>query len=70
MGPGAVVYHPKGCVHAFRDIGDTVARHWVLNASGDFAHFFEKSAEVFAAPGGQDAARLAGIAREFGSELV
>jgi quercetin dioxygenase-like cupin family protein len=70
VGPGALVYHPKGCVHAFRNVGDTVARHWVFNAAGDFAHFFERSAEVFAAPGGPDVARLAEIAREHGSELV
>lgn len=70
VGPGAVVYHPKGCAHAFRNVGDSVARHWVLNASGDFARFFEESAEVFAAPAGPDAARLGEIAHAYGSELV
>ncbi|HET8654837.1 MAG TPA: dimethylsulfonioproprionate lyase family protein [Longimicrobiaceae bacterium] len=70
VGPGAVVYHPRGCVHAFRNAGDSIARHWVLNLAGDFARFFEESAEVFAAPGAPDRARLAEIARAYGSEIV
>ncbi|HEU4565525.1 MAG TPA: cupin domain-containing protein [Gemmatimonadaceae bacterium] len=70
VGPGGVVFVPAGCAHAFRNIGDTVGRHWTFNLSGDFDQLFEKSAAVFAAPGPVDRARLVEIAREYGAEFV
>jgi quercetin dioxygenase-like cupin family protein len=70
VGPGAVVYLPRGCVHTFRNAGDSVGRHWVLTTSGAFERFYERSAEVFAAPGDPDVARLLEIAREHDMEFV
>jgi mannose-6-phosphate isomerase-like protein (cupin superfamily) len=70
VGPGGVVFIPKGCVHSFRNIGDVVGRHWTFNQTGDFDQFFEKSAAVFAAPGPVNRERLLEIAREHGSEIV
>jgi quercetin dioxygenase-like cupin family protein len=70
VGPGAIVYLPRGCAHTFRNVGDSVARHWVVNTSSDFQRFFEKSAEVFAAPGAPDRTRILEIAREHDMDFV
>ena len=66
VGPGGVVYLPRGCAHSFEVIGQTVGRHWALTTSGSFARFFTKSAEVFAVPGPPDFARLAALAAAHG----
>jgi quercetin dioxygenase-like cupin family protein len=70
VGPGGVVFVPRGCAHSFKNIGDTPGRHWTINLSGDFDQLFERSAAVFAAPGPPDRARLLEIAREYGAEFV
>jgi quercetin dioxygenase-like cupin family protein len=70
VGPGAVVYLPRGCVHTFRNVGDSAGRHWVLTTSGEFERFYERSAAVFAEPGAPDLARLLEIAREHDLEFV
>jgi quercetin dioxygenase-like cupin family protein len=70
VSPGGVVFVPRDTVHSFRNVGDSVGRHWTFNLSGDFDEMFEKSAAVFAAPGPPDRARLIQIAREYGAEFV
>lgn len=65
-GPGAVVYLPRGCVHTFRNAGDTTARHWVLTTPSGFESFYRKSAEVFAAAGAPDMGRVMEIAGQHG----
>jgi quercetin dioxygenase-like cupin family protein len=70
VGPGAVVYLPRGSVHTFRNIGDTPARHWVLTTPSGFESFYEKSAEVFAAPGAPDMGRLVDLAGQHGIRFV
>jgi quercetin dioxygenase-like cupin family protein len=70
VGPGGVAFVPAGCTHSFKNIGDTLGRHWTFNLSGDFDQMFAKSAEVFAQPGPPDRARLLEIAREYGAEFV
>ncbi len=70
VGPGAVVFVPHGAVHTFKNIGDTVSRHWVINLSGDFDEFFGRAAQIFAAGGPPDRAGLLALAREYGAEFV
>ena len=70
VGPGGVVFVPRGCTHAFRNVGDTMGRHWTFNLSGDFDQLFERSAAVFAAGGPPDRDRLVAIAREYGAEFA
>ncbi len=70
VGPGGVVFVPAGSAHSFKNVGDTMGRHWTFNMSGDFDQLFEKSAAVFAQPGPPDRARLLEIAREYGAEFV
>ena len=70
VGPGAVVYLPRGSVHTFRNIGDTPARHWVLTTPSGFERFYARCAEVFAQPGPPDKERLVEISREHGYEFA
>jgi hypothetical protein len=69
VGPGAVVYLPRDCVHSFQNIGDTPARHWALLTPSGFETFYARCAEVFAAPGPPDLARIAAITRGHGYQI-
>jgi quercetin dioxygenase-like cupin family protein len=70
VGPGAVVYLPRGTLHTFRNIGDTPSRHWVLTTPSGFETFYARSAEVFALAGPPDFKRLMEISREHGIEFA
>jgi quercetin dioxygenase-like cupin family protein len=70
VGPGTVVYLPRGSVHTFRVISATPGRHWTLQTPSGFERYFERAAEVFAAPGPPDVKRLAAITAEYGAEFV
>lgn len=70
VGPGAVVYLPRGCVHTFRNAGESVSRHWVLTTPSGFERFYEKSASAFAVSGAPDMARILEIASEHGIDFV
>ena len=69
-GPGAVVFLPRGCAHAFRNIGETTARHWAITTPCGFESFFAGAAQIFAAPGGPDPKRLVALAAEHGSTFL
>jgi len=69
VGPGAVVYLPRDCVHSFQNIGDTPAKHWALLTPSGFETFYARCAEVFAAPGPPDLARIAAITRDHGYQI-
>ena len=66
VGPGSVVYLPRGSTHTFQVVGPTPGKHWVLTTPSGFERFFARTAEVFAAPGPPDFARIAAINAEFG----
>lgn len=66
VGPGSVVYLPRGSTHTFQVVGSTPGKHWVLTTPSGFERFFARTAEVFAAPGPPDFARIAAINAEFG----
>jgi mannose-6-phosphate isomerase-like protein (cupin superfamily) len=70
VGPGTAVYLPRGSVHTFQVVGTVPGRHWTLQTPSGFERYFARSAEVFAAPGPPDFARLAEITAEYGAELV
>jgi mannose-6-phosphate isomerase-like protein (cupin superfamily) len=70
VGPGGLVYMPRGVPHKFQVLGDRAGRHWVLSSPGGFDRFFTKCAEVFAAPGPPDFARLVAINAEYGTRFV
>jgi quercetin dioxygenase-like cupin family protein len=70
VGPGTVVYLPRGSVHTFRVAGDKPGRHWTLQTPSGFERYFAQAAEIFAGPGKPDFARLEAITKEYGAEFV
>lgn len=63
-GEGAVVYIPRGNVHAFRNAGDSPSRMWVLTNPAGFENFFGRCAAEFARAGGPDMNKVVSIAAE------
>jgi quercetin dioxygenase-like cupin family protein len=70
VGPGTVVYLPRGSEHTFQAVGEGPGKHWVLTTPSGFDRFYAKAAELFAAPGPPDFAKLARINAEFGYRLA
>jgi len=66
VGPGSVVYLPRGSVHTFQVVSPTPGRHWTLQTPSGFERYFARAADVFAAPGPPDVARLAALGAEYG----
>ncbi|MBW3656933.1 MAG: cupin domain-containing protein [Gemmatimonadetes bacterium] len=66
VGPGAVVYIPRGSVHTFRNAGESLSRHWVLTTPSGFEQFYEKCEAVFAEPGPPDMPQILAIAAAHG----
>jgi quercetin dioxygenase-like cupin family protein len=65
-GPGSVVFLPRGVEHTFKVVGSSPGRHWTLTTPGGFDTFYSRCAEVFAAPGPPNFARVSAIAAEHG----
>lgn len=70
VGPGAVVYVPRGSVHTFRNPGESVAKHWVLTTPSGFEDFYAKCEEVFTAPGAPDMSRILAISAAHGIQFA
>jgi quercetin dioxygenase-like cupin family protein len=73
LAPGSIVYTPRGVVHTFQNVGETLCRQWIIATPSGFERFFSRSAEVFAAAGGggpPDVARLLAISDQSGIEFV
>jgi quercetin dioxygenase-like cupin family protein len=73
LAPGTIVYTPRGVVHTFQNVGETLCRQWIIATPSGFERFFSRSAEVFAAAGGggpPDVARLLAISDQSGIEFV
>jgi quercetin dioxygenase-like cupin family protein len=67
---GGLVFIPRGAPHKFQVLGERAGRHWVVGSPGGFDRFFMECAEVFAAPGAPDFARLSAINAEYGNRFV
>ena len=70
VGPGTVVYLPRGSVHTFQVAGDKPGRHWTLQTPSGFERYYAQAGEILAAPGKPDLVRLAAITKEYGAEFV
>jgi len=70
VGPGTVVYLPRGSVHTFQVAGEKPGRHWTLQTPSGFERYFAQAGEILAAPGKPDLARLAAVTKEYGAEFV
>jgi len=66
VGPGGVVYLPRGVTHAFQNVGAAPARHWVLLTPSGFERFYARCAAEFSNGGPPDLARLGAISAEHG----
>ena len=69
-GEGAVVYIPRGNVHAFRNAGDAPSIMWILTTPGGFETFFGRCVAEFSKPGGPDMAKVIGISAEHGIHFM
>lgn len=70
VGPGAVVYVPRGSVHTFRNAGEGVAKHWVLTTPSGFEQFYAECEAVFAAPGAPDMSQILAISAAHGIQFA
>ena len=66
VGPGCVVFVPRGVPHTFEVVGDMPGRHWTLQTPSGFERYFARAGELSAAGGPPDFARLAELNAEFG----
>ena len=69
VGPGGLVYLPKGAAHTYRNIGTTPSRHWIITTPSGFENFFAKCAEEFTSPDGPDQMRIIDIHHQHGIEV-
>lgn len=63
---GSAVFAPRGSVHAFRNVGDTVLRQVIHTSPSGFEDFFAAMAEEFHRDGGPDMERVVAVSAEFG----
>jgi quercetin dioxygenase-like cupin family protein len=70
VGPGGVVYLPRGAAHRYRNIGDIPSWHWIITLPSGFENFFASCAREFARDGGPDEQRIVEIHQEYGIELL
>lgn len=70
VGPGGVVYFPKGTPHCYRNEGATPALHWIVTTPSGFERFFARLAEEARRPGGPDLQRYVSINEEHGYTIL
>src|SRR5262245_40041825 len=70
VGPGGVVYLPRGTAHSFRNVGESPSRHWTITTPSGFEVFFSRCADEFAKAGPPDMGRIAEIFSEHGITLL
>ncbi len=64
--PGTSVFMPRGCVHTFRNAGDTLLKQIIHTAPSGFETFFTRCAAEFNKEGGCDMAKIVEISAEHG----
>jgi quercetin dioxygenase-like cupin family protein len=70
VGPGGVVFAPRGSVHTFKNVGDKPSRMTISTSPAGFETFFSRCAEEFAKPAGPDMERIVAISAEHGIHYV
>lgn len=70
VGPGGLVYLPKGTVHRYQNVGDTPSSHWIITNPSGFETFFKRCADEFANEGGPDMDRIEEISEDHGIEFI
>lgn len=69
-GPGTTVFLPRGQAHAFRNVGGTIGKLYVIVNSPHLQTFFERCEDPFYQPGGPDMVRISAIGADHGIEFV
>ena len=69
-GEGAVVYVPRGNVHAFRNVGEGPSRMWIMTTPSGFETFFARCPGEFAKAGGPEMGRVLAIGAEHGVHFL
>ncbi len=67
---GTVVFLPKGTVHGFRNVGESLLGMLVHTAPAGFETFYSRCADEFARPGNPDRNRIHEICAEHGIFFV
>lgn len=70
LGPGGVLFMPRGVVHAFKNVGETPSRMTISTSPSGFETYFARCTEEFTKPGGPDMARIVAISAEHGIYFV
>ena len=70
VGPGGVVFMPRGTPHTYRNRTNTPTKQWILAAPSGFERCFVACADEFARAGGPDQARIAELLGQQGIELL
>ena len=69
VGPGGLVYLPKGLAHCYRNIGTTAGRTWIITTPSGWEQFMFRYAKELANPEGPDQNRILEIGYEHGIEF-
>ena len=69
VGPGGVIYLPKGAPHCYRNIGTSPSRHWIITTPSGFELFFARCADQFLDNDTPSPKRIHEIHREYGIDL-
>jgi mannose-6-phosphate isomerase-like protein (cupin superfamily) len=69
VGPGGLVYLPKGIPHYYRNIGTTTGRTWIITTPSGWELFLPQYAKELAKPEGPDQNRILEIVQEHGIEF-
>src|SRR5215207_9113826 len=69
VGPGGLVYLPKGIAHCYRNIGTTTGRTWIITTPSGWELYMFQYAKELANPEGPDQNRILEIGREHGVEF-
>ena len=70
VGPGGVVFAPRGSVHTFKNVGDRPSRMTVGTSPAGFEIFFSRCAEEFVKAEGPNMERIVEISAEHGIHYV
>lgn len=70
LGPGGVVFAPRGSVHKFYNPTDKTIRQWILLTPCGFENFFANCAAEFNKPTPPDMSRITEISAQHGIRFV